>query len=119
MALCRLPPELWTRILGLTGDDLPPDLEEERPIVSATNDQGADAIPPHEAQRISRQADEEIMSVPFYQVEDLCVIRASGNEIRVLEPHVGLVGALRVLDVSSSLLTSKVVLRRCRCIQTS
>lgn len=83
MSLGRLPRELWTRILGLTGDDLPPDLDVEEgktPVV---------------------QADEELMSVPFYQVEDLCVIRASGNEIRVVEAQVGLIGALRVLDVSA------------------
>ncbi|GHJ86970.1 hypothetical protein NliqN6_3372 [Naganishia liquefaciens] len=101
MSLSRLPRELWTRILNLSGDDLPDDLPSDDRItipcgqaVSEAND-----FSPEEAHRRRRAAEDEIMRVPFYQVEDLSVIRASGNEIRVIEPQIGLIGGLKVLDV--------------------
>jgi hypothetical protein len=100
MMLERLPRELWTRILGLEGDDLPLHTSAPEIIGSPEGWDGESEIPPHEVERRRREADEEMMRVPFYEVEDLSVIKASGNAISVVEDQIGLVGALKSLDVS-------------------
>jgi hypothetical protein len=38
--------------------------------------------------------------VPFYEREDLTAIKASGNMLKVVEPYIGMFGALKNLDVS-------------------
>lgn len=107
LMLRRLPRELWTRILGLEADDLPFSVvddgrpRDEGPVFFGSAEEGGeDAVPPHELERRRKAAEEEVMNVPFYEIQDLTVIRASGNSIGVVEEEVGLVGALRVLDVS-------------------
>lgn len=104
MSLDRLPKELWTKILNLSGDDLPQYDEPSKLFVSRQLDglqleDGAE-VPPHELERRRRAAEDEIMSVPFYEVEDLAVIKASGNSLTFVESQIGMVGALKNLDVS-------------------
>lgn len=105
MSLDRLPKELWTKILGLSGHDLPHYDEPTKSLLSQQLDElqledGAE-IPPHELERRKRAAEDEIMNVPFYEVEDLAVIKASGNSLTFVEAQIGMVGALKNLDVSS------------------
>jgi hypothetical protein len=105
MSLERLPKELWTKILGLSGDDLPLYDEPPKPLATRELDEslledGAE-VPPHELEHRRKAAEDEIMNVPFYEVEDLAVIKASGNALTFVEAQIGMVGALKNLDVSA------------------
>lgn len=106
MSLDRLPKELWTKILNLSGDDLPQYDEEQKPLtvqpLNGLQLAYETQLPPHELERRKRAGEDEIMNVPFYEVEDLAVIKASGNALTFVEAQIGMVGALKSLDVSTS-----------------
>ncbi|KAJ9114334.1 hypothetical protein QFC22_005786 [Naganishia vaughanmartiniae] len=105
MSLERLPKEVWTKILHLSGDDLP--LYDSQPTPLPTHRPEEETaqfdemnLPPHELERRRLLAEDEIMNVPFYEVQDLVVIKASSNSLTLVEAQIGMIGALKNLDVS-------------------
>jgi hypothetical protein len=113
MGLERFPRELWTGVLGLSEDDVGPEPPTDaaqggRPATTTAEDVfsgrtgfGADDLPPHVRSQQSRTETKKLLDqVPFYEREDLTAIKASGNTLKVVEPYIGMFGALRTLDVS-------------------
>ena len=109
MGLEIFPRELWTGVLGLSEEDLGPDPAGDKEqksrlltdVFSGESGFGESDLPPHV---LSKQASSEtkrrLDEVPFYEREDMTVIRASGNMLKVIDSHIGMFGALRTLDVS-------------------
>lgn len=113
MGLERFPRELWTGVLGLSEDEVGPEppadvAQGDRPATTTAEDVfsgrtgfGADDLPPHVRSQQSRSETKKLLDqVPFYEREDLTAIKASGNMLKVVEPYIGMFGALRTLDVS-------------------
>lgn len=105
MSLERLPKEVWIKILNLSGDDLPYYDSPPAPLAirrpeELTADLDELNLPPHELERRRLLEEDEIMNVPFYEVQDLVVIKASGNSLILVEAQIGMIGALKNLDVS-------------------
>lgn len=118
MGLEQLPREVWTRILGLSESEI----EDPLPCPSVTlsrtpstpsnkssptdiNNYGAFDTPPHisssfssHSRRSSTQDEEE--EIPYYEIEDIVAIRASGNALKRLPKQIAMFGALKTLDVS-------------------
>ncbi|KAJ9096372.1 hypothetical protein QFC21_005193 [Naganishia friedmannii] len=110
MSLERLPIEVWTKILNLSGDDLPHYESSPAPLPTRlVEEHVADLeemnLPPHELERRRMLEEDEIMNVPFYEVQDLVIIKASSNSLNVIEAQIGMVGALKNLDLHSNRLT--------------
>lgn len=106
MSLERLPKEVWTKILNLSADDLPQYDSPLPPLPIRQNPEYAAGLddmnlPPHELERRRLLEEDEIMNVPFYEVQDLVLIKASGNSLTLIEPQTGMIGALKNLDVST------------------
>jgi hypothetical protein len=115
MGLERFPRELWTGVLGLSEDEVGPEPPTDaaqggRPATTTAEDVfsgksgfGADDFPPHVRSQQSRSETKKLLDqVPFYEREDLTAIKASGNMLKVVEPYIGMFGALKTLDVSDS-----------------
>jgi len=112
MGLERFPRELWTGVLGLSEDEVGPEPAAQggRPATTTAEDvfsgrtgSGADDLPPHVRSQQSRSETKKLLDqVPFYEREDLTAIKASGNMLKVVEPYIGMFGALKTLDVSGS-----------------
>jgi len=107
MDLEVFPRELWTGVLGLSEAEVGVDVSkvsqaENRSDPFASNFVGDEySLPPHVASaHSSTLLKKKLDEVPFYEREDLSVIRASGNLLKSIEPWIGMFGALRALDVS-------------------
>jgi hypothetical protein len=107
MDLDVFPRELWTGVLGLSEAEVGADVSkvsqaENHSDPFASNFMGDEySLPPHVASaQSSTFLKKKLDDVPFYEREDLSVIRASGNLLKSIEPWLGMFGALRVLDVS-------------------
>lgn len=108
MDLEVFPRELWTGVLGLSEAEVGVDVSrgsqaENRSDPFASNFVGDEySLPPHVASAESSMLlKKRLDEVPFYDREDLSIIRASGNLLKSIEPWIGMFGALRALDVSS------------------
>lgn len=113
MGLEHLPRELWTRILRLSDDELDPELKASnvdslsraaaespfasRSLLRPAASQEADSDSPA---KFPKRQDLNVEEVPFYEIEELVAIRASGNLLKTIENQIGMFGALKTLDVS-------------------
>lgn len=113
MGLERFPRELWTGVLGLSEEELGVEPEPEQEQLEGKKQSGdvfsSDGksgfgeydLPPHVLLKQARsETKKRLDEVPFYEREDMTIIRASGNMLKVVDTHIGMFGALKTLDVS-------------------
>ncbi|KAJ9104200.1 hypothetical protein QFC19_004017 [Naganishia cerealis] len=103
MSLERLPKEVWTKILNLSGDDLP-HYDQEATLLAPSHigafsvEEEAMELPPHELERRRMLEADEIMNVPFYEVQDIVLIKASSNSLKSIEAQIAILTRLLSSD---------------------
>lgn len=115
MGLQQLPREVWTRILGLSEDEIEDPLPSpsipstpSNKLTTNLDSFGEFDTPPHitsssassSHSRGQSQGSEEVEEIPYYEIEDIVAIKASGNALRRLPRQIAMFGALKSLDVS-------------------